>query len=377
MVLVPVVLLLTVSGLPVARAQTAPPTPPTTVKGLLEDILSRLIPPTPPPPPPTTAVPPEPAPEPAPDPAADAGPTTTEPGTIPPEFLPIINSLRKSGPRNNSALLDALRSLEDLGLTSEEVALLGSGQFPVAGPVSYTDDWHDARFGPPFHLHQGTDIFAARGTPIRAMEAGVVSFTDGGLGGKGAYLNAVGGTSYYMAHLNGYPRDVSSGSRVNQGDVIGFVGSTGNAEGGSPHLHFEIRPGGGEATNPKPILDRWLDEALEAVPTLLASFNINVPRAVTAAGMLRRFEGGMYSGSGQTAVAPLLWASSVSAGGGTLRLAELVAMRMASRIDWDGRTSVQELQAQSLRDARAVAGSVLAPVTPTVVMRLLGPGLSP
>ena len=85
----------------------------------------------------------------------------------------------------------------------------------------------------------------------------------------------------------------------------------------------------------------------------------------------------MYSGSGQTAVAPLLWASSVSAGGGTLRLAEVVAMRMASRIDWDGRTSQQELQAQSLRDARAVAGAVLAPVTPTVVMRLLGPGITP
>ena len=119
--------------------------------------------------------------------------------------------MRKSGPRNNSALLDALRRLEDLGLTSEEVALLGSGQFPIAGPVSYTDDWHDARFGPPFHLHQGTDIFAARGTPIRAMDDGVVSFTDGGLGGKGAYLNAADGTSYYMAHLNGYPRNVSSG----------------------------------------------------------------------------------------------------------------------------------------------------------------------
>ena len=376
MVLVPIVLLLTVAGLSPARAQ-APPTPPTT-KGLLEDILSKLIPPATTAPPPTTVAPPPPA-EPAPPPPAPPGPPTTVAGeqVIPPEYLPIINSLRKSGPRNNSALLDALRRLEDLGLTSEEVALLGSGRFPIAGPVSYTDDWHDARFGPPFHLHQGTDIFAARGTPIRAMDDGVVSFTDGGLGGKGAYLNAADGASYYMAHLNGYPRNVSSGQRVKLGDVIGFVGSTGNAEGGSPHLHFEIRPGGGEATNPKPILDRWLDEALAEVPALLASFNVNVPRAITAAGILRRFEGGMGSGSGQTAVAPLLWASSVSAGGGTLRLAEVVAMRMAGRIDWDGRTSLQETQAQSLRDADAVAGAVLGPVTPTAVMRLLGPGLSP
>ena len=132
------------------------------------------------------------------------------------------------------------------------MALLGSGQFPIAGPVSYTDDWHDARFGPPFHLHQGTDIFAARGTPIRAMDDGVVSFTDGGLGGKGAYLNAVDGTSYYMAHLNGYPRDVSSGERVKLGDVIGFVGSTGNAEGGSPTSTSRSVPAVARPPTPSP-----------------------------------------------------------------------------------------------------------------------------
>ena len=43
---------------------------------------------------------------------------------------------------------------------------MGMGQFPVAGQADWEDDWHDPRFGPPFHLHQGTDIFAERGTPV-------------------------------------------------------------------------------------------------------------------------------------------------------------------------------------------------------------------
>ncbi len=360
------------------RAQT-PPTPPTT--NVLQQLLVQLLTPVTTPPVQAAAVAPVPPPAPAPAPTAPApgppAPAAEEPDTssqvIPDDYVPEYRP--RTGARSTAGLLDALRRLEDLGLTAEEAAVLGMGQFPVRGPADYTDDWHDPRFGPPFHLHQGTDIFADRGTPVVAPEAGTLTFTDGGLGGRGAYVTTDDGTSYYFAHLNSYDRSVYSGAAVERGQVIATVGNTGNAENGAPHLHFEIRPGG-VAVNPKPILDQWQDEALEAVPALLAAYGVNVPRAITAAGMLRRFEEGGLSGSGRPAEGALLWASSVSAGGGTLRLAEVAAVRMAGSIDWDRRATTAQQQADTLREARSVASSVLVPLTPPLVVVLLGPAVS-
>jgi murein DD-endopeptidase MepM/ murein hydrolase activator NlpD len=365
-----------------ARAQT-PPSPPTT-KNVLDQLLTQLLTPAAPPPVQTAAVAPVPPPAPLPTeppPAATAPPVAQEPDTstqvIPPEYQAILDSDRpRSGSRSTSALLDALRRLEDLGFTPQEAAILGMGRFPVAGPAEYSDDWHDARFGPPFHLHQGNDIFADRGTPALAPDDGTVRFEDGGLGGQAAYVTAADGTYYYMAHLNTYEKSLYNGAPVKQGQVVGTVGNTGNAENGAPHLHFEIHPGGGGAVNPKPFLDEWQAEALDAVPTLLARYGVNVPRAITAAGMLRRFDEGGLSGSGRSPEAALLWASSVSAGGGTLRLAEVAAVRMAGSIDWDRRATTAQEQADVLREARSVASSVLVPLTPPLVVVLLGPAVS-
>ena len=374
-VLAAVLVLMAGASLP-ARAQT-PPAPPTT-RNLLEELLVQLLAPAPPPPPVQAAAPVAPtAPAPTAPAAAPAPPTTEEPDTssqvIPDDYVPDYRP--RTGARSTSALLDALRRLEDLGFTDEEAAVMGMGQFPVRGLADYTDDWHDPRFGPPFHLHQGTDIFAERGTPVVAPEAGVLTFTDGGLGGRGAYVTTDDGTSYYFAHLNSYDDSVYGGAQVEQGQVIATVGNTGNAENGAPHLHFEIRPGGA-AINPKPILDEWQAEALDAVPSVLATYGVNVPRAITAAGMLRRFEEGGLTGSGRPAESTLLWASSVSAGGGTLRLAEVAAVRMAGSIDWDRRATTAQQQADTLREARSMASSVLVPLTPPLLVVLLGPAVS-
>ncbi len=361
-----------------ARAQTSPPT----TKGLLEQVLSDLLTPATTPPAQTAVAAPVPptAPPPAPAPPPPAAAAEPEPDTssqvIPAEYQGTIDWSRARNPRSTSALLDALRRLEDLGFTAEEAAVMGMGQFPVAGPADWEDDWHDPRFGPPFHLHQGTDIFAERGTPVIAPEAGTVSFTDGGLGGRGAYVTTADGTSYYMAHLNAYADSMYSGATVEQGEVVAYVGNTGNAENGAPHLHFEIRPYGGGATNPKPILDDWLAAAIDNVPTVLAAYGVNVPRAITSAGMLRRFDEGGLAGSGRSPETALLWASSVSAGGGTLRVAEVEAVRMAGSIDWDRRATTAQLQADILREARTVASSVLVPLTPPLVVVLLGPAVS-
>jgi hypothetical protein len=343
-----------------AGAQTPPATTPTTVN-LLEDLVNKLLPTT-------TVAPPTPT---------TAAPTTTTtklpPGVIPQEYIPLINSVRRTGARSTKPLLDALRPLEDLGLTAEEAAIAGFGHFPVAGMADYADDWWEPRFGPPFHLHQGTDIFGARGTPVRAPYAGVVRFEDGGLGGKGAYVTQADGTFYYMAHLDSFAKNLSNGKTVKQGDVVGYLGDSGNALGGSPHVHFEIHPKGGAAVNPKPILDGWLNEAINNAAALLAAHSVGVSRAVTGAGVLRRFDGQTPSTAGR-AVGPLLWASSVGAGGGTIRLAQLQLARLAGRIDWDGRTTAAQAEADALREGRQVALTILGPLTPRALAPILGSG---
>ena len=128
--------------------------------------------------------------------------------------------------------------------------------FPVAQPHAFGDTFGDPRMpGTELaHAHEGADIGAPEGTELYACERGVIMFlTSGGLGGTGIFLKGESGTVYYYAHLSRYADELAAGKVVDAGELVGYVGSTGNASTG-PHLHFEVHPNGGAPINPYPIL---------------------------------------------------------------------------------------------------------------------------
>lgn len=116
---------------------------------------------------------------------------------------------------------------------------------PVDSPVTFTNDWGQPR--PGWRVHQGTDMFAPRGSPNVAVGDGVAEQRRGGKGGNAVWLTTDDGQRYYYAHLD---RFEGADRRVRRGEVIGYTGNTGNAAGGPFHTHFEIHPAGGGPVNP-------------------------------------------------------------------------------------------------------------------------------
>jgi murein DD-endopeptidase MepM/ murein hydrolase activator NlpD len=127
----------------------------------------------------------------------------------------------------------------------EVSARLSSGGFvfPVYGTASFGDSFGAPRPDVPGGWHHGEDIFAAAGTPLLAVADGTLhTIGFNRIGGYRLWLRDDGGDEFYYAHLSAYSPLAVEGRRVTAGDVIGFVGATGDADGGPPHLHFEIHP---------------------------------------------------------------------------------------------------------------------------------------
>ena len=125
---------------------------------------------------------------------------------------------------------------------------------PTQAPCWFHDTWHDARSGG--RRHVGTDIFTIPGEYVYAVADGRLSgrFWDGVSlrAGNAWFLTADSGHRFFYAHLDAFAPDLQVGSRVEAGQIIGWVGSTGNTT--YPHLHFEIHPFGGDPVNPYPML---------------------------------------------------------------------------------------------------------------------------
>jgi hypothetical protein len=167
--------------------------------------------------------------------------------------------------------------------------------FPVIGPVSYTNDFGQPRPGGP---HQGNDLLANKRAPVVAVEGGTIEYwTTSASAGCMLYLQGDSGTMYEYIHLN---NDLTTGNdnkgkcvqgvsyavpdkvHVDAGEMIAYVGDSGDANGIHPHLHFEVHPNGGKAVSPYPFLKKAA-LLLVPAPPVGSPFTLKLTGTVVAA----------------------------------------------------------------------------------------------
>jgi murein DD-endopeptidase MepM/ murein hydrolase activator NlpD len=169
--------------------------------------------------------------------------------------------------------------------------------FPVYGPSSFGDTFGAFRGDVAGNWHHGDDIFAPLGAPILACADGTV-FSVGwnDIGGNRLWLRDTQGNQFYYAHLSAFTPLARNGHTVKAGDVLGFVGNTGDAQGTPTHLHFEVHPsslvfmGYDGAVNPTPYLQAWQhlqDVSFSNVASWLAQTGISDPAPKPAAILLQ------------------------------------------------------------------------------------------
>ena len=277
------------------------------------------------------------------------------PRTIPSEAQAIIDAYPRTGSSSSAALLAGVEELIDLGLTRDEAIRIGFGRFPVGGLANYSHDWLFPRWGPGFRFHLGTDVFATFGTPLRSPIDGTVTSGVGSLGGLYVKVFADDGTYFYFAHMSGLVDGFEEGMTVSTGDVVGYVGDSGNAKGGAPHLHIGVYPQGGSAVDPKPILDQFLDDALAQLPAVIEAVREQraaAPVAQTATlsatvaadpmletSLVRSFTTRVVTGTVST---EHLYAATANPAAGALSFLAAETAELAEAIDWSARSRADD-----------------------------------
>ena len=239
-----------------------------------------------------------------------------------------------SSPNNSQHLVDILAGLERYGVSVQDALPRVVGPFPVAGLSYWTDDWHACRDGCT-RFHEGLDIFAEEGTPLVAIADGVVTQKlVGDLSGVSLEIEDANGVQYFYAHLSAWHEPIEVGDQVHVGQVIGYVGKTGNAISTPPHLHLEVQPGG-VPVPPKPFVDKWLKIAELRAEQLVAEISGQPLPEASDYRITRLFD---LSGGGallDAGAEKLLALAGVQPTVSSLEVARDLLGEMAYEIDWD------------------------------------------
>lgn len=165
-------------------------------------------------------------------------------------------------------------SIDSFSTRSATGFALPSLLLPVVGIESsdLDDNWGVPRDGGR-RRHRGIDIFAPRGRELVAVADGYISFIgEQGKGGNVVWLRTPSGYAFYYAHLERWAPGIYEGMQVRAGDLLGYVGTTGNAKRTAPHLHFSVHDPNDEAVNPYHLL-KFGQFVSSATPTHLAGFS--------------------------------------------------------------------------------------------------------
>ena len=159
---------------------------------------------------------------------------------VQPKELPRAAAEPKSKPKKKAAPR-AVPPVREIPFNVFPKLTAGGYVFPVYGPASYTNTFGAPRASTGWH--HGEDIFAPLGAPILAVANGIVySVGWNDVGGLRLWLQDLAGNEFYYAHLSAFSPLAVNGAQVRAGDVLGFMGNTGDAEHTPYHLHFEIHP---------------------------------------------------------------------------------------------------------------------------------------
>ena len=204
--------------------------------------------------------------------SARARDAVAPPAAKEPQAAPEADGDKKAKkPRSTAAKRRRAAERQRLRRATDELLARRGYAFPVGGKHTFSDDYGAPRATIPSGAHEGNDIFAAMGTPVVAVADGrVYRVGTRKVSGNRLWLRDEAGYRFFYAHLADFAAAAFNGADVRAGDVLGYVGNTGDAEPTPPHLHFEVHLPDRSAINPFPVISAW-DERGDVKPGAAAA----------------------------------------------------------------------------------------------------------